>query len=333
MSSSSGSASNGAGGTPPKRFKADNDPSLAAAGILKDGSTDESEPELHQERRKSRKSVGRRVSFAPTAHVRMFEVPEEKQQAAGRSNTYAMPDISSQTGMFGFNLGIMPSVEETSMTSNESFDVSVRHSDPSESLQSSESSFLADAGRGQTYNNILDNDDDDDLDEADGDDDAVTMELTGTVDMGAIHGGDDDDNSGNDGDYEAPGAGRGVGLGMSDITGGFTAAPSEGALLAENTDAASFFNMLMQNSAADQQTSLLDNIISQFGQAQHPATTDNTTHSATDPDFTRVAMPVDDAAEEQDTAVHGGSAGGDSSEDDDEVGHDNDDAVTMDLTG
>ncbi|KAJ2769757.1 hypothetical protein IWQ57_002968 [Coemansia nantahalensis] len=258
-----------------------------------------------------------------------------------------MPDISSQTGMLGFNLGIMPPVEETSMASNESFDVSVRHSDPSESLQSSEASFSADAGQVQSYANIIDNDDDDDdddnddeLDEVDGDDDAVTMELTGTVDLGAVHNDDDDDVDEDEDGNEGPDVVAGADLSM--------AASNDGVSATDSADAVSFFNMLMQSSAADQQTSLLDNIMSQFGQAQLPANTDNTTHSATDADYTRVAMPADDADEEQDATIHHDAADiavseaagtsdyagdGASSEEDEDVGNDNDDAVTMELTG
>ncbi|KAJ1857822.1 hypothetical protein LPJ57_007088, partial [Coemansia sp. RSA 486] len=159
------------------------------------------------DRRRSRKSLGRRVSFAPTAHVRMFEIPEEKLTPALQgSNTFAMPDLSSQTGMAGFNLGAISTIEETSMASNESFDVSVRHSDPSESIHSSDNSFATDSrnANGQVgtparrssfgvkpqgfgYPNMIDDDDDDDDDDDnDMDDDAVTMELTGTVDMGAM---------------------------------------------------------------------------------------------------------------------------------------------------
>ncbi|KAJ2815598.1 hypothetical protein FBU31_006871, partial [Coemansia sp. 'formosensis'] len=100
------------------------------------------------------------------------------------------------------------------MASNESFDVSVRHSDPSESTHSSESSFLTElqqenAASTTTRGHVSlldgevadddDDDDDDDLDENDGDDDAVTMELTGTVDMGVMNaGGDDSDDDDDD---------------------------------------------------------------------------------------------------------------------------------------
>ncbi|KAJ1735121.1 hypothetical protein LPJ61_000715 [Coemansia biformis] len=378
MDSSSGNTSDDASDTPPKRFKGDNGHPQLPDSILKDEPLEEAETAPHRERRKSRKSVGRRVSFAPTAHVRMFEVPEEKQQAAPNSNTYEMPDISSQTGMLGFNLGIMPAVEETSMASNESFDVSVRHSDPSESLQSSEGSFSADTGHGsvgspaapaahrhgngqeQRYASILDNDDDDDddedLDEADGDD-AVTMELTGTVDMGAI-GNDDESDAGSSG-----GAGGGEELSPSNLTSGFRAADSEATPLLDSVDASNFFSMLMQSNAADQHTSLLDNILSQFGDMPQSMSTDYTMNSIRDTDLTRVAVPVDDSGDELDTVVQAdisgpaanelanaagsdGSVGGgddddhddDNDDDDDdaddmEMGHDVDDAVTMDLTG
>ncbi|KAJ2467192.1 hypothetical protein EV174_006437, partial [Coemansia sp. RSA 2320] len=110
-------------GFSPKRLKT-NDQSVLPVSILKDNDPVEVEEYSHDERRKSRKSLGRRVSFAPTAHVRMFEIPEEKQPGFPGAGAYVMPDISSQTGMTGFSLGAISTIEESSMTSNDSFDVS-----------------------------------------------------------------------------------------------------------------------------------------------------------------------------------------------------------------
>ncbi|KAJ2642900.1 hypothetical protein GGF44_001429, partial [Coemansia sp. RSA 1694] len=185
------------------------DQSSLPVSILKDNVSSETEETDHTDRRKSRKSIGRRVSFAPTAHVRMFEIPEEKQPGLQGNSAYVIPDISSQTGVAGFSLGSISTIEETSMASNDSFDVSVRHSDPSESTHSSDNSFLTGLQQENAANSMAfgvsaspstngrghisfldsddadadDDDDDEDLDENDGDDDAVTMELTGTVDM------------------------------------------------------------------------------------------------------------------------------------------------------
>ncbi|KAJ2784164.1 hypothetical protein H4R18_001291 [Coemansia javaensis] len=346
--------SSGGDATSPKRFKANDGSRLPAGGLGE-------QPAEEAEQRKPRKSLGRRVSFAPTARVRVFDVPEEKQRAAQSSNTYVMPDISSQTGTVGFNLDIMPTVEDTSMASNESFDVSVRQSDMSESLQSSGGSFTADADHGragasvspnpggqeQQYANILDNedDDDDDIDDADGDDDAVTMELTGTVDMGAINNGEESDGDGG-GDGDGDGS---TGPALADTAG---EAQQHGAV-----DAANFFDILMQSSRAEdgdeqrQHTSLLDNIISEYGhgdlgpQSTAEAAADATMHTTTDGDFTRVGpMPVEEPVDEQPTAVYaaypesadgGGSEAGEAeySEQDEDVAHENDDAVTMELTG
>ncbi|KAJ1868055.1 hypothetical protein LPJ78_000552 [Coemansia sp. RSA 989] len=283
----------------PKRFKSD-----------VNGPVTDEVPDEHSNRRKSRKSLGRRVSFAPTAHVRMFEIPEERQRSAHGNNMYELPDLSSgQANALGFNLGTISAAEETSMNSNESFDVSVRHSDPSDSLQSSGGSFaVADdeqnAFSGMPANNIIDDeDDDDDLEDVEGDDDAVTMELTGTVDMGAINNGDDDDEGeGEDEDAEN----------IANHTG-----------QTPTVDAESFLNMLMQGGGSsgpniEQQTSLLDNIISQFG-------SDNTVHGTEDPS---------DIHNEQDTTLHVDApvdTNNESAESDDEGDHD--DAVTMELTG
>ncbi|KAJ2825638.1 hypothetical protein IWW50_002758, partial [Coemansia erecta] len=343
------------------------DYSTLPASILKDGPSDEEQQQSDErsERRKSRKSLNRRVSFAPTAHVRMFEIPEEKQRTALGNNMYEMPDLSSQTGMLGFNLGAMSTVEEASMTSNESFDVSVRHSDPSESLQSSGGSFAqaantAEEGAGdfgvqaqggdgdQVFGNILDDEDeddeDDDLDDVDGDDDAVTMELTGTVDMGAIRSDDDDDDDDDDEDDSDEGnmdSGAHREPAPMGLTGDLTGQ------VAQTVDAQSFFNMLLQgngNSSTEQSTSLLDNIISQFGQDQLFSGADTTAHSAVDAEVTRVGMAAGD--DDQDTTVHMGASGGqmedsgdsdgseeDSDDDDDDASNENEDAITMELTG
>ncbi|KAJ2854909.1 hypothetical protein GGI22_004326, partial [Coemansia erecta] len=200
--------STNADGGSPKRLKM-NDQSALPVSILKDAPFVVAEVDEPDDRRQSRKSVGRRVSFAPTAHVRMFEAADEKQANAQGTNKYVMPDLSSQTGMVGFNLGTLTTIDDTSMNSNESFDVSVRNSELSDSVYSSEGSFATSEGasfpgvgaanvapftqaastsgqsplfQSQNYANVLDNDDDDDnsLDDEDGDDDAVTMELTGT---------------------------------------------------------------------------------------------------------------------------------------------------------
>ncbi|KAJ2726121.1 hypothetical protein GGI07_000760 [Coemansia sp. Benny D115] len=344
-------------GSPSKRFKGSEDQSLLPTGILKDGPFIEEEPAESSDRRKSRKSIGRRVSFAPTAHVRMFEIPEDKQAAMQGSNTFVMPDISSQTGMVGFNLGALSSIEEASMTSNESFDVSVRHSDPSESLQSSEGSFAAGTNQNnstgldaqpQSYTNMLEDDDsDDDSDENDMDEDAVTMELTGTVDMGAInsYGADDSDEEHQEAD--APLVSSNAHTGTMDGSVG-------GGLFTNEVDASSFLNMLLQGNATTQHTSLLDNIMQQFETTQHTTTVGEPTLVTTDLDITRVGTAGDDDADvementfyvQQNDAPTGGAGfgmdqdnndnGDDDDDDDVEDENDNgyDDAVTMDLTG
>ncbi|KAJ1726723.1 hypothetical protein LPJ72_006234, partial [Coemansia sp. Benny D160-2] len=208
-------------GGSPKRLKT-NEQSALPVSILKDAPFVEAVVEEPVDPQRNRKSLGRRVSFAPTAHVRMFEAADEKQANQQASNSYVMPDLSSQTGMVGFNLGALSTIDDTSMNSNGSFDVSVRNSDMSGSAYSSEGSFATSeaddhtnpnatsavpfvqavfsaghsgSAQQQNYANILDEDDDideDSLDDDDGEDDAVTMELTGTVDMGAIDDGDSD---------------------------------------------------------------------------------------------------------------------------------------------
>ncbi|KAJ1849618.1 hypothetical protein LPJ70_000363 [Coemansia sp. RSA 2708] len=100
-------------------------------------------------------------------------------------------------------------------------------------------------------------------------------------------------------------------------------------------DAESFLNMLMQSgSSAEQQTSLLDNIMSQFGQGQLLVGADSTAHSALDAEVTRVGtMAADD---EQDTTIHmnaAAEAADESDDSDDAASNENDDAVTMELTG
>ncbi|KAJ2536462.1 hypothetical protein EV175_006805, partial [Coemansia sp. RSA 1933] len=129
-----------ASGGSPKRLKT-NDQSALPVSILKDAPFMAAEVDESDDRRQSRKSLGRRVSFAPTAHVRMFETAEEKQASAQPTNKYVTPDLSSQTGMVGFNLGTLTTIDDTSMNSNESFDVSVRNSELSDSIHSNEGSF------------------------------------------------------------------------------------------------------------------------------------------------------------------------------------------------
>ncbi|KAJ2803739.1 hypothetical protein H4R20_002773, partial [Coemansia guatemalensis] len=324
--------------------------SILPSSILKDEPFNEPEPADRSERRKSRKSVGRRVSFAPTAHVRMFEIPEEKQQAALGQNTFTMPDISSQTGVLGFNLGTISAAEETSMASNESFDVSVRHSDPSESLQDSENSFAAELGASSSdvdrnYANILgedDDDDDDDMEDVDADDDAVTMELTGTVDMGAIDDAEEERDDNSSGNYGSSSSGAIFETNAFGQAGVLVGHGSGNGTPVGNVDTESLLDMLMQNSTADQQTSLLDNIISQFGQAQQAGTADNTMHSYADTDITRVGPSVNEMDDEQITVVNTGSvvranvqsdADSDIDSSEDGAGDGNDDAITMELTG
>ncbi|KAJ2124066.1 hypothetical protein IW147_002002 [Coemansia sp. RSA 720] len=347
--SPSGSPSESGDSASPKRFKA-NDFSTLPASILKEDPSDEEISDDRSERRKSRKSIGRRVSFAPTAHVRMFEIPEEKQRDAQGNNMYQTPDLSSQTGMLDFNLGPLSTVEETSMASNESFDVSVRHSDPSDSLHSSEGSFATplDAADGrpvaksleddqdgdQGYGNILDEDDDDDLDDIDADDDAVTMELTGTVDMGAI-GNDDDSDTGRIDEEE------------TDEPVPSNSADNMMGQAAHTVDADIFLSMLMQSdvgdanssgsNTTDQQTSLLENIMSQLSQGQLFTGSDNTIYGSAEADITRVGITANN--DDQDTTVRLSASAGTADESEasdysnDDASNENDDAVTMELTG
>ncbi|KAJ2862450.1 hypothetical protein FB639_005387, partial [Coemansia asiatica] len=213
-------------GSSPKRFKTATDQSAAPLGTTNSDMLNHPSTSEDNDRGKNRKSLGRRVSFAPTAHVRMFEIPEEKQTPSMQgSNTFAMPDLSAQTGIGGFNLGAISTIEETSMTSNESFDVSVRHFDPSDSIHSSENSFMTEnrnlngqpgtparasslggtSSQARNYANMIDDDGDDDDEEDednDMDDDAVTMELTGTVDMGVMRDYDNNNNSNSDNNRE-----------------------------------------------------------------------------------------------------------------------------------
>ncbi|KAJ2745859.1 hypothetical protein GGI20_001805 [Coemansia sp. BCRC 34301] len=358
-------------GASPKRLKA-NDQSSLPVSILKDNVSSETEETDYTDRRKSRKSMGRRVSFAPTAHVRMFEIPEEKQPGFQGSGAYVMPDISSQTGVAGFSLGSISTIEETSMASNDSFDVSVRHSDPSESAHSSENSFLTElqqesatnstvfggatlpSSNGQSYINFLgsddaDDDDDDDLDENDGDDDAVTMELTGTVDMSVVgaDSSDDDDNGEEDnGIAEDIAMSGSVFSHANDIS-------SHAMPFAGTSDAESFLNMLLQGNATAQDTGLLDNILSQFESTQQLHTLNHTTQSAADADYTRVGIAMDEDDETRDVTMHAslpeqtvanrlalfGQASAppfghsDMDDEDDEEVDSHEDAVTMDLTG
>ncbi|KAJ1905638.1 hypothetical protein LPJ81_001814, partial [Coemansia sp. IMI 209127] len=368
------------------------DQSALPVSILKDAPFVVAEVDEPDDRRQSRKSVGRRVSFAPTAHVRMFEAADEKQANAQATNKYVMPDLSSQTGMVGFNLGTLTTIDDTSMNSNESFDVSVRNSELSDSIYSSEGSFATSEGasfsgvtaanvgpstpaastarqppsfQSQNYANVLDNDDDDDdnsLDSEDGDDDAVTMELTGTVDMGAI-GNDDSDN-----ERDARNSGTDNTAGSSSMSArdglhesfGQTTSLSElvagGTPMVSDPNTEQILNALLQGSNANQDTSLLDNIIFQFQssqqqQHQQPEPYDGTAQNTMELDFTRVepSTGADDIYDRDttiqpdisdiafatsganaDVAVHSDSEmDGDSSDDD----NNNEDAVTMELTG
>ncbi|KAJ2684552.1 hypothetical protein IWW39_004839 [Coemansia spiralis] len=286
-----------------------------------------------------------------------------------------MPDISSQTGVAGFSLGPISTIEETSMASNDSFDISVRHSDPSESANSSEGSFLAEIQQGNATSGMLfgvsssagpnaqghirlldsdgadddgddddgDDDDDDDLDENDGEDDAVTMELTGTVNMGAYRSEDEG--------HTANGVGE-FGSNNQDIGASSHVAPFVGA-----SDAESFLNMLLQGNAATHDTSLLDNILSQYETTQPLHTLNNTAQSVADTDYTRVGIAMDVDDEMRDVTMYaslpeqavaegfalfgqgpappfGDENMDDDDDDDEEEGADGyDDAVTMDLTG
>ncbi|KAJ2490679.1 hypothetical protein IWW37_002966 [Coemansia sp. RSA 2050] len=303
----------------------------------------------------------------------MFDIPEEKQPSLQGSTAYVMPDISSQTGVAGFSLGPISTIEETSMVSNDSFDISVHHSDPSESANSSEGSFLAELQQGNAASGMLfgvsnltgpnarghlrlldsddadddgdaddDYDDDSDLDENDGEDDAVTMELTGTVNMGAYRSGDESS--------IVHGTGE-LGHSNQDIGTSNHGMPFVGA-----SDAESFLNMLLQGNTAAHDTSLLDNILSQYEPTQQLHTLNRTAQSVTDTDYTRVgiAMDVDDNevrdvtmyASLSEQAVANGFAlfgqgpappfDDENMEDDDdeeEGGDGYEDAVTMDLTG
>ncbi|KAJ1886539.1 hypothetical protein LPJ66_009584, partial [Kickxella alabastrina] len=375
--------------SPSKRFKAELSPinnnnnngrSSPPVSILKDGPVPEIDiPDTTNDRRKSRKSIGRRVSFAPTAHVRMFDIPEDKRLATPQGiNTFTMPDISSQTGIIGFNLGAIPAIEEVSMTSNESFDVSVRQSDPSDSTHSSDISFnnaaqqqsantASGAGSFNSNNslaNMLGDDDDDEnsdvSDDNDLDDDAaVTMELTGTVDMGAIndYGSEDDDDDDNveDGDVGAEDNRPTTGS-TSNISSLIGAPP----VFSGSSDTDNFLNMLLQESSNAQQTSLLENIMSQFNSTQNISTlfnqaqTQNLDHTqnitfqnTVDMDFTRVAATRDenhgdeientirvvDENDSHDDGEDNDDVVGDEDNDDDEESIGYDDAVTMELTG
>ncbi|KAJ2783240.1 hypothetical protein GGI15_002653 [Coemansia interrupta] len=381
MSSPRDTAHDDGDGSSPKRFKADSDQSDLPSGILRDEPQPEADSEDSSNNRKARKSIGRRVSFAPTAHVRMFEIPEDKQATPllKNNNTFAMPDISSQTGMVGFSLGPISTIEETSMASNESFDVSVRHSDPSDSIHSNESSFASNGRQTESissgdtrrlsgiseinamsYANMLDDDDDDDDLESDGndmDDDPVTMELTGTVDMCAINGYDDDeaeasngvrvDNNGLLQEYQATDGVQGIGaIGAGSTNGG------NGLMYDAIGDANNFLNMLLQGNTTSNHTGLLDSIMSQFESTEQ--LTSVATQSATtamDLDPTQVDMVASNAGYSQDDiepTLFVSAAPGYTSQtaaDDDAMDEDtddsdsddddnaNDDAVTMELTG
>ncbi|KAJ1995982.1 hypothetical protein GGI25_000522 [Coemansia spiralis] len=392
MDSLAGSRDSDSDGSP-KRFKT-NDQSALPVSILKDAPFADAETIEPEDRRKSRKSLGRRVSFAPTAHVRMFEIPEEKQAKSQGSNAYVMPDLSSQTGMIGFNLGTISTIDETSMTSNESFDVSVRHSELSDSVQSSEGSFATEMHynavdgnesnsvqsqipcpangltdiQSQNCDNIIDDEDDDSLDENDGDDDAVTMELTGTVDMGVIRNSAvEDDPTDDSSDDEMAENTTHSKSSMHDPTNQSTSlanAVSGAAPLVSGADTNQILNALLQASNASQETSLLDNIISQFQSTQAPASLGDNVQSTVDLDFTRVDISTGNIGDDdRDTTIQPGASelsyshntsngtfnvsnslhesmditeqfGGemdDDSDSDDE--NNNEDAITMELTG
>ncbi|KAJ2371159.1 hypothetical protein IW150_004725, partial [Coemansia sp. RSA 2607] len=79
MSSPQDNAHDDGYGGSPKRFKGDTDQSDLSSGILRDEPQPEADIPDQSNARKARKSIGRRVSFAPTAHVRMFEIAEDKQ--------------------------------------------------------------------------------------------------------------------------------------------------------------------------------------------------------------------------------------------------------------
>ncbi|KAI9501266.1 hypothetical protein BX070DRAFT_228624 [Coemansia spiralis] len=391
MDSLAGSRDSDSDGSP-KRFKT-NVFSIAVS-ILKDAPFADAETIEPEDRRKSRKSLGRRVSFAPTAHVRMFEIPEEKQAKSQGSNAYVMPDLSSQTGMIGFNLGTISTIDETSMTSNESFDISVRHSELSDSVQSSEGSFATEMHynavdgnesnsvqsqipcpangitdiQSQNCDNIIDDEDDDSLDENDGDDDAVTMELTGTVDMGVIRNSAvEDDPTDDSSDDEMAENTTHSKSSMHDPTNQSTSlanAVSGAAPLVSGADTNQILNALLQASNASQETSLLDNIISQFQSTQAPASLGDNVQSTVDLDFTRVDISTGNIGDDdRDTTIQPGASelsyshntsngtfnvsnslhesmditeqfGGemdDDSDSDDE--NNNEDAITMELTG
>ncbi|KAJ1932509.1 hypothetical protein GGF37_007030, partial [Kickxella alabastrina] len=271
------------------------------------------------------------------------------------------------------------------MTSNESFDVSVRQSDPSDSTHSSDISFT-NAAQQQSANtasgagsfnsnnslaNMLGDDDDDDDENSDVSDDndldddaAVTMELTGTVDMGAINDYGSEDNDEDDDDEDGD-----VGAEDNRPTTGPTSNISSlvGAqpVFSGSSDTDNFLNMLLQESSNAQQTSLLENIMSQFNSTQNISTlfnqeqtqsldhTQNLTFQNTvDMDFTRVAAARDenhgdeientirvvdendshDNGEDNDDVVGDENDNNDDDDDDEEsIGYD--DAVTMELTG
>ncbi|KAJ2476370.1 hypothetical protein EV174_004955 [Coemansia sp. RSA 2320] len=190
------------------------------------------------------------------------------------------------------------------------------------------------------------------------------MELTGTVDMSAIRGrgvGDgDSDADEDDVNFNENGEGydaRGHSGDEFSGTNMSSGLPDSGGPIAGITDAESFLNMLLQSNAVTQDTSLLDNILSQFESTQQLYTLDRTAHSAADADFTRVgALDDQDDDEARDTTVHVppfdqdasrelsmlgqstalqvGEEDGDDDEDDEVDEADGyEDAVTMDLTG
>ncbi|KAJ2376468.1 hypothetical protein GGI05_007000, partial [Coemansia sp. RSA 2603] len=291
-----------------------------------------------------------------------------------------MPDISSQTGMAGFDLGPISTIEETSMASNESFDVSVRHSDPSDSIHSNENSFAsnghqaesnssADARRlsgisginAMSYANMLDDDDDDDDDldsnDNDMDDDPVTMELTGTVDMGAINGyGDDDGDANNGARADNNGALPMYQQGEAEHVIGSSSA--SGAIVSNELlydaigDANNFLNMLLQGNTTSNHTGLLDSIMSQFESTEQlTSVTTQSANTAMDLDPTHVEMEASNVGYNHEdieptlfvtaTQDHISQAAGNDNamdEDTDDSDSDNDDnayddAVTMELTG
>ncbi|ORX73196.1 hypothetical protein DL89DRAFT_89682 [Linderina pennispora] len=308
-------------GSTPKRLKT-NDHKAVPASILmaspSEAHAEQKPPTLSpKDRRKGRKSLGRRVSFAPTAHVRMFEIQEEKQAQTPPANMFDIPDLSSQAGTGGFDLGGLSAIEETSMVSNESFDISVHQSDLTDSSLG-DSSFLANlqapVDNAAQYQEVL-SDDDEDLE--DDDEEAQTMELTGTFDMGAIQNGADspeEDVEEEDGVQSTHSLASGL----------------------ATTDVSSFLNMLLQGNGtsatpagalAAQEPSLLDNIISQFDTTQQISVLAGQ-GNITDSETTRVG--IDEGSADEDT-IRVQPAGDSSDEDIDDEGDEG--AVTMELTG